>query len=392
MSYDFTFETRGINTYMVYQLKSHDVLDTLSLGMLTNNKISGIAPVLFTQLEDKKYIKYNISSKVTVEQFFIGCISKKRLIGVFSSIISALLEAEEYMIEKSEFLLDLSYMFVDVSSCEAVLVCLPIGTAEEDVDMGMFFKNIMFGIQFDQSENCDYVARIINYLNRTPDFNLSEFKEILDEIKSESKAVESTPVMQTQGLTGALEAGMHNSFVVQSRNVNVQKSVSNSDMQNNTLDKKTEISKEKRGWFSFGGRNKKDKLEDLTQNPVNTVNPRPRINYGETTLLGMEPVVENIVSGQLTRVATKEKIIVDKEIFRIGKEKSFVDYYISNNKAISRSHARLVNRKGEFYIVDTNSTNHTYLNGKMIPSNQEILVPNGATIVLGNEEFKFELL
>lgn len=390
MSYDFTFETHGISTYMVYQIKEQDMLDTLSLGMLANNKIPGIAPVLFTQIENKKYVKYNISSKVTVEQFFIGCISKKRLIGVFSSITSALLEAEEFMIEQSEFLLDLSYMFVDVSSCEAVLVCLPVGKEKEEIDLGRFFKNIMFSIQFDQSENCDYVAKIINYLNRTPAFDLAEFKQILDEIKSESKSVETTPVMLTQGLTGALEAGTYNSFVVQSRNVNVQKAVSEGEVSKKTATAQQELAKEKKGWFSFSGRRKKDKQEESPQMIANTMAQRPKINYGETTLLGMEPMIEDIANGQLIRKKTQEKILVDKEIFRIGKEKSFVDYYIGDNKAISRSHARFVKRNGEFFIVDTNSTNHTYLNGKMIPSNQEILVPNGSTVVLGNEEFKFE--
>ncbi|RDU22817.1 DUF6382 domain-containing protein [Anaerosacchariphilus polymeriproducens] len=389
MSYDFTFETQGINTYMVYQIKNEDKIDSLTLGMLTNNKIPGIASVVFTQEENKKFIKYNISSKVTVEQFFIGSISKKRLIGVFSSITSALIEAEEYMIERSEFLLDLSYMFVDVSSCEAVLVCLPIGQVVEEINLSRFFKNIMFSIQFDQTENCDYVAKIINYLNRTPDFELLEFKKILDEIKAESKSLEPFTAMQTQGLTSALSVSS-SSVVVQPRNVNVQKSITGIE----TPDKKSEkqdLLKERKGWFSFGNRKKKDNLEEEKQQ-VRTIMPKQRINYGETTLLGTEPIQEKEATGNLIRMKTQEKIVVDKEIFRIGKEKSFVDYYISDNKAISRSHARLVKRNREYFIVDTNSTNHTYINGKIIPSNQEFLVPNGATIRLGNEEFKFELM
>ena len=40
---------------------------------------------------------------------------------------------------------------------------------------------------------------------------------------------------------------------------------------------------------------------------------------------------------------------------------------------------------------DNNSTNHTYLNGRMIPSNQEVALPDGASLLLGNEEFRFEI-
>lgn len=86
-----------------------------------------------------------------------------------------------------------------------------------------------------------------------------------------------------------------------------------------------------------------------------------------------------------------EKIPLNKPVFRIGKERSYVDYFISDNTAISRSHANIINRDGEFFIVDTNSTNHTYVNGGMIQSNVETKLSNGTKIRLANEDFEFKL-
>ena len=77
-------------------------------------------------------------------------------------------------------------------------------------------------------------------------------------------------------------------------------------------------------------------------------------------------------------------------MFHIGKERSYVDYCISGNPTISRSHADIINKNGQFYIVDNNSTNHTYVNGEMIPSNTEIPLSHGAKIRLSNEEFEFK--
>ena len=54
-----------------------------------------------------------------------------------------------------------------------------------------------------------------------------------------------------------------------------------------------------------------------------------------------------------------------------------------------RSHANILNRDGEYYIVDTNSTNHTYVNGVMIRSNVETKLTHGAKITLANESFEF---
>ena len=72
---DFSYENQGANTYLVYEIKEGDSIDTLSLGMLTNNSIPGLTRALFTQMDEKRYIKYNVSSKVSMQQFFggVGC-------------------------------------------------------------------------------------------------------------------------------------------------------------------------------------------------------------------------------------------------------------------------------------------------------------------------------
>ena len=181
---EFTFENHGTNTYLVYSVKSEDTVDTMSLGMLTHNKIPGLANTQFAQMDANKFIKYNISAKVSVRQFLEGIVNKARLMGVFRGIVSGLLSAEEYMIDTRSVQLDLDYMFVDVSSYQTALICLPLmNTERQTVDFGMMFKSIIFQTQFDQSENCDYIAKLLNYLNRASQFSLVEFRDVLNEIE-----------------------------------------------------------------------------------------------------------------------------------------------------------------------------------------------------------------
>jgi len=52
----------------------------------------------------------------------------------------------------------------------------------------------------------------------------------------------------------------------------------------------------------------------------------------------------------------------------------------------------VISRDGEYFVVDTNSTNHTYVNGMMIQSNVETKIAAGAKIRLANEEFEFKLM
>lgn len=125
-------------------------------------------------------------------------------------------------------------------------------------------------------------------------------------------------------------------------------------------------------------------------------------NFGETVVLngGMSAdtvvlnagMLENkIASPYLVRSKNNERIPINKPAFRIGKEKSYVDYFIGDNSAISRSHANIVTRDGRYYVVDTNSTNHTYLDGSILKSNSEYEIVHGSKLRFANEDFEFLL-
>ena len=92
----------------------------------------------------------------------------------------------------------------------------------------------------------------------------------------------------------------------------------------------------------------------------------------------------------LIRVSTKERIMLSKTTFRIGKASRGVDYTVTGNGAISRQHAVIIQRDGQCYLKDNKSTNHTFLNDKMLEDGAEELLKNDMMIRLGDEEFRFK--
>ena len=608
-----TYENQGNNTYLVYEIAENDVIDNLSLGMINNNRIPGLASVIYTQLDDHKFLKYNITAKVPASTFLGGTVTKNRMLGVFSGVSKALLSAEEYMLDANSILLDLDYIFVDVSNCEAELICLPV-QMERNNDVVTFFKNIVFSATYDQTENSDYVAKIISCLNNHSSFSLSNFMQTIDELNGkrinlqELQNSQQLPPIQSQIVnTEILPDGRETSETGRTQQVNIMDNqpgvppvknipAGNSGMNQSITPEygqvgggmpsgqipvdgmnivqpevpptgkkvkpgkekppkpgKKEVKKDrvapppqnwrvpgappigpggmppisgerppqppvpggrppqppipgknppqptvygqqppmnvkppkekKQGFFSklFGKKQEQQPPMQETapipggdppipggrppipggmppmregiippptsgqptmpgnnppipggvppmpgnnppqpgNSPTGGMNqsgnqgvytpPQPPqtqtttvyryMNFGETTVLGGDTVtgetsvlsVSQEVKPYLVRKKTGQKVTIEGPVFKIGKEHNYVDYFIADNSAISRSHANIVVKGNDYFIVDTNSKNHTYVNGQMIPSNVETPLTHGSMVKLANEEFEFRM-
>ena len=62
---------------------------------------------------------------------------------------------------------------------------------------------------------------------------------------------------------------------------------------------------------------------------------------------------------------------------------------MTNNIAVSRSHADIITRGARYFVMDLNSKNHTYINNQEIPIHCEVEIHDGDRLKLGNEEFVF---
>ena len=56
----FEIEKQGVSTHLTYLIRDDDNIDDLSLGMLTNNRIKGVSPIVYTQLNENRYFKFDI--------------------------------------------------------------------------------------------------------------------------------------------------------------------------------------------------------------------------------------------------------------------------------------------------------------------------------------------
>lgn len=508
----FIYEDQGSSTFVIYPVAPTEEIDSMSLGMLTNNCIPGFAPASFSQKDVDKYIKYNVTGKVSAAQIFVGPVNKKRLTGLLQGIVDAMMAAEEYMLDPNSIELNLEQIYMDPVTCETVLLCVPvIRDGSTPVDLPMFLKNIVFNTQFDQTENTDHVAKIFNCLGAGSKLVLEDMKTLLDQLQGNHTPVKVAPVSQS-GTKPTVQPAVHpatqppikpavqptvqpsvptmgygiQTDAVPSTTATVYPPASpngiphGSDVPTAPINGGQKVPAEKpmSTWYLLnhmskenmaiykaqqaqekakGGKAAKTPKEKPTKGPqkkaskvggpvkrvqpgfavpgAQTPPPKPSfdipgqepistkeqisaardlppvapvdhrssqhpassINFGATTVLGAELGGTTILSGAepaaiptptLVRKTTGERVVINKQIFTVGIE-SYVDYRITGNSAVSRSHAKIIVRGNEFLLVDTNSTNGTYVNGNRIKKNVEVRIENGNKIVFANEEFDF---
>lgn len=325
---NLTIEQDGDFKNAVYMLQPDDRIDNLTLGMLVNNNIKGTAPVSPVRIRNDRYFQYEITEKVTMREYLGEAVRRDKLLQIFLQIAETLLEAEEYMIKPTSFLLDEQNIYVDENTGAAALICIPLLSVVNDGNMCGFFKKVLFSCRFDLEEDSNYVGRLITVLNPET-YSLSDFIEEL------------------QNMQGKSNEEMNGSETVSFR-----------------------ISEEKRG----------------LQGPGSS-GPASEPNKSVESEMESEP--KHIPF--LIRSKTSQKIRITKDEFLIGSEQESVDCWIDDNQTISRKHARIVRHEQEYFVVDNDSRNHTYLNGVLVESGEEHYVPHGAMLRFADEDFEFKM-
>lgn len=474
---ELKYENQGASNYLVLKVERDQVIDSVSLGMITNNAIAGIAPTVFTQMDADKFIKYNISSKVPLNQFVAGVISQSKLVDVLSGIVNAIISAEDYMIEIENLLLDDQYIYIDVSSCDTSLICVPIENFNNNVDIRKFFKDIVCNVVIDADGHEDYFARILNFINKSQLLSLQDFKVFLYELKNrdnnatavhtqtaatvekaqptpepvkvEPQSLQFTPQpapqptpqptpqkMQRQPASGNVIIPENSSGQVTPVQAGTQKKMSlfyllrhyskeNKAVYNaqkeqfrnapadSKKDKKPVVPSKSNGFIVPGAPGSEiysqaaqlsqpvqQPVQQSVQQPVQQEqNVKPSINFGNTTVLSIQDdtrglttnLQQHIVKPQLVKLKDRMAVEITKSVWKIGKEKSVVDFFISDNPAISRSHANILIEGGKYFIQDMNSTNHTFVDGRMLQSGEKVEITHATKIRLANEDFEFRL-
>lgn len=274
-------------------------------------------------------------------------------------------------------IMDTRYVYINETTKEIQFLYVPSSFNKDRPNLIQFVESIVYSAKPNDEKDNDFVSRFIYFFRAIVPFDINRVEEF---VAIEDRSVVNTIKKQNAGQSGF----MTNDY----------------KHYHEYYDKKRAVDDDE----STGLLDDSDDATGLLADDAVEISPEDEstgllADDDATGLLVMDDNVAaipkdnnaNIHYPTLYRVLTEETISLNKPVFRLGKEKSYVDYFVTNNVAVSRSHADIITRNNGYFVKDLNSKNHTYINGREIPVLTETSISDGDMLRLGNEEFIFRM-
>ena len=195
---DFTLDSFGNDSYLVYRVHTDEQIDNAEKGMLQTNEIDGVIKPTFSQRNLEKFIRYPVTSLLTVKDFFSREVKRADVLMIFCSLIENILNADEYMLKEDHFILDPEKVFVNVKTKKTSLVYIPVRQFSNENGIRGMLLSLLISCRYNSGEDLSYVAKLINAINKD---SASELQQLLREINeissSEARPAPSSSASRT---------------------------------------------------------------------------------------------------------------------------------------------------------------------------------------------------
>lgn len=337
---------------------------------------NNIIPGFFRpQLQGKHKIEYVAPLSKSLEQYIKKDMTVHKLYNVLAQVVEITKKIEMYGFYLSNLVLDERLICVREATGELIFLYEPVESRENSTNVFAFLADLVFGINSDVLEVQREKEKMNVFFSTPGNYRMSDIEEFImrnyPQIYQKIKRVES----EYSGKSGFIASSQLSFEEHYANRINgkVNRVVGMDEDEGGTtllFDDEDE-----------GGTTLLFADED---EGGTTLLFDDEDEGGTTLLVQYEPV------GILSRRRNMQEVEVSGYEFVIGKSVTG-NFCIADNKAISRVHATIIYRDSEYYIRDENSTNHSYLNDRMLEPRQEEMLQNGDVIKLADEEFDFRI-
>lgn len=314
-------------------------INETELSQLARIKPCGIMHVTKTK---KDSVIYTCPANINLTDRLKKAISKYDFFFMIEQIVIMVEDVYNNGLNVNSVRFNMDDVYINEMTKEMYFIYFPIVGGQESADIVGFIENIIYTMTPVINEDTNYISRFMYYVRSFHGFNGNAIEKY---ISREERAVVN--VLKNKAVT--MQQTMQQQTMQQTMQQQIMQQVMQGSMDGTTVLSDDGIS-----------------IQQIQQ---------------------MQPVNYHFAS--LTRQVTGEKIELGKPSFVLGKNPEKSDYAVAGNMNISRVHAVITMRNGRYYVMDQNSTNGTFINGRIIKAGQETEILPGDCLMLANEEFIF---
>lgn len=313
------------------------------------------------KLESKHRISYTTPVSIPLRAYMEKGVTIHKLYNVLAQVVEMTKKVDIYGFYLNNLVLHDKLIYVKEITGELYFLYEPLEGRDNNTNVYGFLSDMIAKFKPEDREVLEECRQICAFLDEQGNYRISDLETFIMEVYPQ--IYQQVPRAE-KGMSG---------FIASSRISYRQHYEANSGMTR-------ERTASSRGASGFSSANQEGGTLLLkNEEEAGTV----LLQEAGTVLLQQRQVL-----ARLQRQRTGEQIEIRVNEFRIGKDAG-AEYSIRDNKAVSRQHAVIFCNGSEYFLRDENSTNHTYLNGKMLePEHMESLC-DGDRIRLADEEFLF---
>jgi len=176
----FELADKPFSTSLIYNLHGDDEIDEDVFNALeeTHPKLTACRYI-------KGRLAFDITNQIPLRKFLIDVLDKETALNLFNSIAEVYCYFKKNDFDTDYLLFDSDFVLIDANTQNIAFICVPVYESEiKSKPLRAYLKELLVNIQYDDTENLEYVGKIISYLNRSKDldaFRLRAFLEKLDE-------------------------------------------------------------------------------------------------------------------------------------------------------------------------------------------------------------------
>ena len=311
-------------------------INETELSQLARIKPCGIMHVTKTK---KDSVTYTCPANINLTDRLKKAVSKYDFFFMMEQIVIMVQDVYNNGLNVNSVRFNMDDVYINEMTKEMYFIYFPIVGGQESADIVGFIENIIYTMTPVINEDTNYISRFMYYVRSFHGFNGNAIEKY---ISREERAVVN---------------------VLKNKAVTMQQQI----MQQQTMQQQI--------------------MQQVMQGSMDGTTVLSEDGISVQQIQQMQPVNYHFAS--LTRQVTGEKIELGKPSFVLGKNPEKSDYAVADNTNISRVHAVITMRNGRYYVMDQNSTNGTFINGRIIKAGQETEILPGDCLMLANEEFIF---